>query len=1583
MNEIEPIAIIGIGCRLPGAKTPQGFWQLLRNGVDAITEVPPERWDIDTFYDPSPATSGKMYTRWGGFLEQVDRFEPSFFGISPREAQRLDPQQRLLLEVVWEALENAAIVPESLGRSQTGVFIGISNADYHRLIYKDCSGINAYSGTGTASSIAANRLSYVLNLFGPSVAIDTACSSSLVALHYACQSLLSLESNLCLVGGVNLMLSPEPTITFSQAQMMAADGRCKTFDASADGYVRGEGCGVVVLKRLSDALRDGDNIQAIVRGSAVNQDGLTNGLTAPNGPSQQAVIRKAVEKAGVKPAQISYIEAHGTGTALGDPIEVKSLKAVLMEDRQPDQPCWIGSVKTNIGHLEAAAGIAGLIKVVLSLQHGEIPPQLHFNQLNPYIKIKNTPIKIPTSLQKWSAGEKPKMAGVSSFGFGGTNAHLILEEAPSQFKIQNSKFKSEEFIERPCHILTLSGKCENALQELAQRYQEFLGNNSTAAIADICFTANTGRSHFKHRLAVVAESTEKLRQQLNGFETGVDTPGVVRGPVTSKKPPKIVFLFTGQGSQYVDMGRELYETQPTFRKTLEQCDGILRAYQQKPLLSVLYPEPGETSPIDETAYTQPALFAIEYALFELWKSWGIEPDVVMGHSVGEYVAACVAGVFSLEDGLKLIAHRGRLMQELPPDGKMVAVLASLSQVQKAIEPYAEKVAIAAINGPMSLVISGQRQAIDAVCANLKAEGVKIKPLQVSHAFHSPLMEAMLGSFEAVAQEVTYSQLRIKLISNLTGQPATAEIATPDYWCRHVTQPVQFAASMETLHQQGYEVFLECGPKPILLGMGRQCLPEGVGVWLPSLRPRQQEWQQLLHSLAQLYMRGVSVDWSGFDRDYPCQKIVLPTYPFQRQRYWIETNIQHHKKQFLSKPEILYPLLGQKLHLAGLEQQIRFESLLSASEPAYLSHHRIFDKAILPATAYFEMALEAGAAIFKSDSLILEDVIIQQALVLPEDKPKTIQLILTPSGTGAYTFEILSLSMNKEQEKRSWTLHASGKVLQEEKETDISVIDLSVLQEQYTKKICVENYYQQLQERGMNYGSSFQAVEKLWSKEGFALSLIQLDPDLASGALDYKLHPVFLDASCHPVGALLFDSDSNSHLDTYLPVELKRLRLYRCSDTRLWSQLQLRSITGVNQEILTMDLCLFDDHGAIVAQLEGFANKRTNHKALLQIIQKQLKEKIQEGRQLELLQKLEKASTEERQQILVTYLQEQVTKVLHLDTSYPPDPEQSINELGFDSLTGIELISQVERQLGLTISASKILIRPSIIELAKELAEQLLQESFSSESTDSPDGMTDLFYKSTYNWIAYHQPIPNARVRLFCFHDGGGNASIFQKWLDPLSPDIEVCPIKVPRGAERIGEQPFTKFFSLIETLEQVLFQYLDKPFAFYSHSAGNLIAFELAHVLSQNYGLEPIHLFVSGFWAPHAAATGMEANFFTSSDEEMKKTFIEILEVPQEYIHHNKFVEKMLPILNADKQLFQSYTYSKKEPLNCSISAFGGIEDPLIGKEDLLEWHKYTRSTFKLKMLPGKHMFLRNSRKLLLESISQELMASLNMNYLP
>ncbi|MCC5615730.1 acyltransferase domain-containing protein [Nostoc sp. CHAB 5836] len=827
----EPIAIIGMGCRFPGANNLQTFWSLLHDGVDAITEVPKDRWNIDEFYDPDPDAPGKMYVKNAGFLDQVDQFDAQFFGITPREVENMDPQQRLLLEVSWEAIEQAGIAPDRLRNSQTGVFVGITTNDYLQLQIgsSDRSKIDAYSATGNCLNAVAGRLSYTLGLQGPSMVVDTACSSSLVAIHLACQSLRSQECNLAFAGGVNLILSPIATIATCRARMLAADGRCKTFDAAADGFARGEGCGVVVLKRLSDAIADGDNILALIRGSAVNQDGPSSGLTVPNGVAQQALIRKALANAGVEPGQISYVEAHGTGTSLGDPIEVESLGAVLCQERSPQEPLIIGSAKTNIGHLESAAGVAGLIKVVLALQHQEIPPHLHLKNPNPLIPWAKLPVLVPTERSPWTSGDKPRIAGLSGFGVTGTNAHLVIEEAPSRQQQSNE-------VERPLHLLSLSAKTESGLQELVVNFYTAFRANLDINLADVCFTANTGRCVFAHRLAVVAEDLNQMCEQLAAFNLGQNPRGFLKGQVDKSRQPKVAFLFTGQGSQYVGMGRQLYDTQPTFRQALERCDAILRPYLPKPLLSVIYPAPGENSPLDQTLYTQPALFALEYALYELWRSWGIEPNAVIGHSVGEYVAACVAGVFSLEDGLKLIADRSRLMQ-IPPEGEMAAVFTSPEQV------------IAPMSNTQEVALA--------------------KP--------------------AIGSELVYHEPQIDLISNVTGQLVQeGEIGQASYWRRHLGQPVRFATGMETLFALGYNLFVEIGPNPVLIGMGQQSLPDGVGVWLPSLRRGQNDWQQLLESLASLYVQGVKVDWSGFDHDYQRSRIPLPTYPFQRQRFWIET-----------------------------------------------------------------------------------------------------------------------------------------------------------------------------------------------------------------------------------------------------------------------------------------------------------------------------------------------------------------------------------------------------------------------------------------------------------------------------------------------------------------------------------------------------------------------------------------------------------------------------------------------------------------------------------------------------------------------
>ncbi|HIK43755.1 MAG TPA: type I polyketide synthase, partial [Leptolyngbyaceae cyanobacterium M65_K2018_010] len=879
----EPIAIVGMGCRFPGAPQLQAYWQLLTQGQDAIRDIPRDRWPLEHFYDADPAQPGKHYCRQGGFLEQIDQFDPEFFGIAPREAKYIDPQQRLLLEVMWEALEDGAIVPQDLSGTQTGVFVGASTLDYGQFLLQQDDQIGPYTATGLASTMLANRMSYLLNFQGPSLTVDTACSSSLVAVHLACQSLWRGESTLALVGGVNVMITPSLTIGFSKLTALSPDGRCKAFDADANGFVRSEGAGAVVLKPLTQALAQGDRIYALIRGGAINQDGRTNGLTAPNREAQEQVLRAAYRQARVPLAQVSYIEAHGTGTLLGDPIEAKALGNVFGPSHQFSPPIRLGSVKSNIGHTEAAAGIAGLIKVALCLKHQTWVPSLHFHRPNPYIPFDQLPLRVQTEREPWRDFSEHAIAGVSSFGFGGTNAHLVLQ-APPRLASEGTETPASP-LERPGHLFTLSARSESALRILARQYLTQLQNLPEQELANLCYTANTGRTRFPYRLATWATTPTALQQSLLAFAGGTDTSSdsVLKTALPGAgEAPALVWLFTGQGAQYPGMGQQLYQTQPVFRAALERCDEILRPYLEDSLLTVLYPDAPEDPRLHQTAYTQPALFALEYALAELWRSWGVQPAAVLGHSVGEYVAACVAGVFSLEEGLKLIAQRGQLMQSLPANGLMAAVMADAETVAAAMAPYGEAVAIATLNGPHNTVVAGLREPLKDLLEDLKNRQIAVTPLAVSHAFHSPLMEPILNVFEHLARQVDFQPPQIPLVANLTGQ-FLAPGETPDatYWRRQARQPVRFAEGIASLHQQGYTHFLEIGPHPVLSRLGQQCLPQTDSRWFPSLWRQRDDWATLSQSLSQLYLHGVAIDWQGFDQPYRRRKLALPTYPFQR------------------------------------------------------------------------------------------------------------------------------------------------------------------------------------------------------------------------------------------------------------------------------------------------------------------------------------------------------------------------------------------------------------------------------------------------------------------------------------------------------------------------------------------------------------------------------------------------------------------------------------------------------------------------------------------------------------------------------
>lgn len=913
-TESEAVAIIGAGMRLPGGiHSLSTLEKALTDGQNLVTGIPPERWTTSDV--PGDLSSAAGY---GAFIDNADQFSPEFFGISGAEAASMDPQQRLILEVGWEALEDAGQAPDKLFETSLGVFLGIANSDYGRMVMTDMAAIDPYFTSGSAFSVAAGRLSYFLGAKGPAVSVDTACSSSLVALHMARQSLIAGESDVALAGGVNLMLSPEVHVNFVRAGMLALDGRCKTFDASADGYVRGEGCALLTLKRLDDALDDGDRILGIIRGSAINQDGRSNGLTAPNGPSQEDLIRSALDDAGISASDVGYVEAHGTGTSLGDPIEMNAISRAYERDQEGALPLVVGSVKTNFGHLESAAGAAGVLKTLIALRSGQIPAHLNFSEPNPHIDWNSVSVRIPAASEAWPI-DGPRVAGVSSFGFSGTNAHLILGEPPEATA-------PDRTADLPWHLFTMSAKSSTALRTLSGKTSEAIASSGDV-VSDICHTANAGRAQLSHRLAVAVKDSDDLTTLLGDFASGQLSPGCSIGVAQPGRKPKVAFLFTGQGAQHPGMGRVLYETQPVYRSAIDACAKLIGDKVPGGLVAALH-ETDDRSRIRDPNIAQPALFALEYALARLWMSLGIRPDAVCGHSLGEFVAAVVAGVMPLEGALALVAERGRLTAQVAADGMMASVFAP----QEVIGPIiadCDEVGIAAYNTPRNHVLSGSKSVLQPVLDKLSAKGIRVEPLQIAFAAHCPLVDPILDEFRAAADQLTYSSPRIPLVSNLDGGFASAGISSPKHWVDHLRQPVRFGDGVSTMLEAGITHFIEVGPHPVLSTLASECVELGEStaepVFLTSLHRDDDAGRELVESLGRLFVDGVPVNTDGLQAKGTARLVDLPTYPFERARHWHPSARPNGGNRSAIAPEARWTRLESRLARAAERGPLGFDA----------------------------------------------------------------------------------------------------------------------------------------------------------------------------------------------------------------------------------------------------------------------------------------------------------------------------------------------------------------------------------------------------------------------------------------------------------------------------------------------------------------------------------------------------------------------------------------------------------------------------------------------------------------------------------
>jgi acyl transferase domain-containing protein/NADPH-dependent curcumin reductase CurA/short-subunit dehydrogenase/acyl carrier protein len=1171
----EPIAVVGLGCRMPMAPSIDALWDLLDRGVCAITEVPADRWPIDQLFDPSSGARGKMSSRHGAFVEDVDLFDAAFFGVSSREAREMDPQQRLLLEVAWQALERGGIAPHSLSETRTGVYVGIGGSDYaHRGLLREghLELINPYTGTGNAHSIAANRLSYFLGLQGPSLAVDTACSSSLVAIHLACVGLRGRETDVALAGGVNVLLSPEVSIAFSHAHMLAADGRCKTFDVSADGYVRGEGCGLVVLKRLTDARRDGNRVFAVIRGTAVNQDGRSNGLTAPNGLAQQAVIRTALAAASVLPSDIGYVEAHGTGTPLGDPIEVRALCAELSKGRAEDDVCVIGSIKTNIGHLETASGVAGLFKAILALEHERIPAHLHLRELNPKLGLREPMFTIPRETRLWPRGVRPRLAAVSSYGFGGTNACVVVEEA--------SVVVAPRAVGSQSHLLCLSARTAPSLQRLASQVASALERPNVDAHA-VCFTAAVGRDHFAaHRLSVTGRSGAALRDGLRAIGEGREIPGASKRAASGDRR-SVAFLFSGQGTQFSGMGSELYAALPAYRTALEDVARLADPLIGRSLLSLMF-DAEQHNQLDETRFAQPALFAVGYALFATWTAWGVHPVALIGHSLGELIAATAAGVLSLEDAIALVCERARLMQEMPPGGGMLAITVREERVAELLGDL-PSLSVASVNGPEDVVVSGDRTELQALLRRLEQARIAATPLNVSHAFHSRRMEPLLGPFESHAERLSYRRPTIPLVSNVTGRFfAEDEAPSAGYFARHIRSTVRFADGLASLAEMSCAAVLEIGPSATLTALGRRSQQGAPDAYVPSLRG-QDQLAALEEATGALYVRGVDLDWKQYYAGRPSIPVVLPTYSFDRERFWLEDGAARTSGVQRGRA---HALLGQRLSSAIPT----FESSLDLEAFPWLRDHRIGGVPVMPAAGYLCLSLRAAAELDaeKGHALILSGATFVRPLVVEADKNPVLQLVARPDGIGGTA---ISIHARRDAPAADWSLHASATVGSAPSRGRTALqgeLPWAEALRRCPTPVAASDLYDRLAAAGLEYGPCFRGIAEAWIGDGMAVGRLVAPSELVESLHIRWCHPAMLDSAFQ----LLAAAAPSGMSGTFVPTRVKSLRLEPdgALDGDLWVVAKV-DVEATSSQHLEGDLVIYDRNGRELAGVTGLATDR--------------------------------------------------------------------------------------------------------------------------------------------------------------------------------------------------------------------------------------------------------------------------------------------------------------------------------------------------------------------------------------------------------
>jgi acyl transferase domain-containing protein/surfactin synthase thioesterase subunit len=1631
------VAIVGIACRFPGAPDQATFWQNLCDGVESISALSDE--ELLASGVPAEALSDPSYVKAASLLADIDQFDASFFEYSPQEARLMDPQQRLLLEVAWEAFEDAG-QPVGGAARPIGVFTGLGGVVSSYLVDRlpFSADLPGYTGSlthlGNDKDFPSTRISYKLNLTGPSINVQTACSTSLVAVHLACQAILAGECDMALAGAASVRVPQRVGYARVQGGILSPDGHCRAFDADAQGTIFGSGVGAVLLKDVASAVADGNHIYAVIRGSAINNDGAEKvSYTASSVAGQAHAMVEALHIADASPDDIAYVECHGAGTVVGDPLEIDALTRSFRTGTQRSGFCAIGSVKTNIGHLEQTAGLAALIKTALALKHGKIPPSLNFRRPNPKVDFAASPFFVNTECRDWPAGDRPRLAAVNSLGLGGTNAFVVLEGPPATTAQKG---------EPEALLFTLSARTSTALRGSIERHFEWLARDRES-LADICFTSTVGRSHFAARFAAVVGSKEQLREAL-----AAELTGAVTSPPAGER--RLAFLFSGQASQYARMGAELYRHQRVFREAVDRCAEVVGSRLGRPLMDVLLSD--EPSLINDTAYTQPALFAVQAGLAALWQSWGIVPDVVLGHSVGEFAAAYCAGVYTLEQALDLIIDRAGLMQALPRDGTMTAIFAEEAAVLAAIEQGGRKdVAIAALNGPQNTVVSGARDAIEALVARFESLGIRCQRLMVSHAFHSPLMLPAADELARIAAAVQGRPPKIAWISTVSAA-SMQEPPDAEYWRDHALKPVRFVEAIRALSQQGISDFVEIGPGNTLLALGRQSVSEGGGTWLASLGNRG-ESRAVLTSLGKLYRRGYDVDWEGFSRSHPGRLVSLPTYPFEHRSFWIEADARARPSESLSGG-----LTGKRLRSALPE--VQFESNYSLERFPYLDDHRIYGMPVLPTTVGLTALRDAARQYFGSDAVEIANLQYREAMVLPESGDRIVQSILTPLDDSTVELRFASIGANVAD---TWRTHMVGVARKESPvRSTPSPFQLDCIRQRCTGSIPIERYYETLRALGLEYGPSFRAIEILQRGSGEILTRVRLSPSLSIDG-QFGLHPALLDAGLHLYPALAdaygdFTRAAEEPRHAYLPVGVERFRCAGVPAREVWVHGVRRQHAGGDQKIFTVDIVLHRTDGRLVAAIEGLSLKLLPPESLRPPVMTgagawgdqaaDARSPIRDTRRgtdaAAMRFQLREAAGARRRELMIEFVRREAMATLGVAETI--DAARPLHELGLDSMMAVTLVNRLEPVLSIKISTVKLIQGPSIEQFVDDILPELTGAGdqtvmYSSvpdleggtgsrpvivDSTADNEALTPALpvqlgdsaagwpiapdptasrevhapsiviepKASARSWLIVVGARAAPRLRLFCFPFAGGGSAVYRSWERFIDPTIEVVAIEPPGRLGRITEPPVTDMKEFVDQLLSEMGELLDRPFAFFGHCLGALTMYETARRLIHTTMFCPDHLFISGARPPDRI--GDQSRFEERVMHDLLKlaefriglpayaqpddVFAELIrhfnvQATEQLLGDADLRQLMLPVVRAEFQMATNYHFVREPPWDVPITCFAAKGDPYVSRRHVLGWGRFTNSRLQVHIREGAHFAVVDDMAFIHDVINRELQA--------